>query len=67
MVKFLKSKLSDKQIKKLTFERTKEIFSPKLDKVKPRPDVSLDNLEELIKEVPALRKEYEYDAWEGVL
>ena len=66
-LKFLKSKLSDKQIKKLTFERTKEIFSPKLDKVKPRPDVSLDNLEELIKEVPALRKEYEYDAWEGVL
>lgn len=68
-LKYLKYTLhmSDNEIKKFTCERTKEIFTPKLDKVEPRKDISLDNLEELIKEVPALREEYEYDAWGGIL
>lgn len=62
-----KNGMSSEKIKKITFERTKVIFSPKLDKVEARKDISLDNLEELIKEVPKLRAEYEYDAWEGIL
>ena len=49
------------------FNNVKKIFAPKLDTVEPRKDVSLSDLEELIKEVPKLRREYSYDAWEGIL
>ncbi len=66
-LRWLKKYLNNEQIKKFTFGNTKKIFSPKLDNVKPRTDVSLDKLEDLIKEVPQLRKEYDYDAWEGIL
>ncbi len=66
-LRWLKSNgMTDETIERRTFWRTKEIFAPKLDEVEPRKDVSLDNLEGLIKEVPALRKEYEYDAWDKV-
>ncbi len=59
--------MSDKNILDHTFNNIKKIFAPKLNKVKPRKDISLNNLEELIKEVPKIRKEYDYDAWEGIL
>ena len=65
--KFRELGMTDKQILDYMFNNAKKIFTPKLDKVEPRKDVSLNDLEELIKEVPKLRKEYEYDAWEGIL
>ena len=62
-----KFRMSDEQILNYMFNNVKKIFAPKLDTVEPRKDVSLSDLEELIKEVPKLRREYSYDAWEGIL
>lgn len=59
--------MTEEQIRNFAFNNAIKLFAPKLDNVKPRTDASLNNLEELIKAVPALRKEYEYDAWEGIL
>ena len=68
-VRYLKGELglTNAEILDLAFNKTKKLFSPKLDNVQPRQDVSLDRLEDMLKEVPALRKEYQYDAWEGIL
>ena len=67
-VNFLKRELrmTDEQILDHMFYNAKKLFAPKLDNVQPRPDVSLNDLSDLIKNVPTLRREYDYDAWEGI-